>query len=66
MSKKGCALFTGLAVGAGLGILFAPKKGTETRKDISKKLDELWGKVKELDYDEVKSTLEVKIKELKK
>ena len=67
MSKKsGCGLVTGLIVGAGLGVLLAPKKGSETRKDLSNKINELWGKVKELEYDDVKKSLEKKIKELKK
>ena len=30
------ALLTGAAIGAGIGILYAPEKGTKTRKNISK------------------------------
>ena len=58
-------LFAGLAVGAGLGVLFAPKKGTETRADLKKKMDELLLKAKEIDADEVKENIETKIYEIK-
>jgi len=34
------ALLTGAAIGAGIGILFAPEKGTVTRKKIKDTLDE--------------------------
>ena len=47
-------LLAGLGIGAGLGLLFAPKKGSETREDLKKKLVDLTNKVKEIDVEEVK------------
>lgn len=55
----------GAAIGAGLGILFAPKKGSETRRDLKEKLDELANKVKGIDVKEVKESIEDKIEEIK-
>ncbi|MBQ9013019.1 MAG: YtxH domain-containing protein [Bacilli bacterium] len=59
----------GAAVGATLGVLFAPKSGKETRKELAKKFDELIEKVKEIDVKEVREEIEKKaneiIKELK-
>ena len=68
MSKKKslATLAAGAAIGAGLGVLFAPKKGSETRKELKAKLDELSGKVKEIDLDEVKDEFFSKVDGIKK
>jgi len=64
--KKGFGkFFAGLAVGTGLGILFAPKKGSETRKELKEKIDELIAKLKDIDLEEVKENIENKITEIK-
>ena len=65
MSKKGTGKFiVGAAIGAGLGLLFAPKKGSETRKELSGQMSDLWEKVKNIDSDEVKAKLEDKLREV--
>jgi len=67
MSCKGIGKFlTGVVVGAGLGVLFAPKSGSETRADLKVKIDELITKAKDIDVDEVKEEVIKKSKEIKK
>ncbi len=66
MSKKGAGLVTGLVVGAGLGLLFAPKKGSELRKDLADKCTELWNKAKDIDFKDVKKDIEKRLKKLQK
>ncbi len=67
MSKKsGLGKFVlGAAVGAGLGVLFAPKKGSETRTMLKAKLDELVEQVKNIDVDEVKKEFDLKVNEIR-
>lgn len=64
MSKKKSGfgkLLAGVAIGTGLGVLFAPKKGEETRKELKEKMEELINKVKDLDKEDVKEAIESKI-----
>jgi gas vesicle protein len=64
--KKGLGKFIlGAAVGAGLGVLFAPKSGEETRKELKKSLNELIDNLKELDKEEVKKNIMNKIEDIK-
>lgn len=64
--KKGLGkLFAGLAIGGALGVLFAPKTGKDTRADLKTKLDDMLAKVKNMDAQDVKETIENKIAEIK-
>ncbi len=59
-------LVTGTLVGAGLGILFAPKKGEDTRKEIKDKCKKVSKKVKNLDKEDVVEFVENAKKEIQK
>jgi gas vesicle protein len=57
-------LLAGVAAGALLGVLFAPEKGSVTRKKISKKSDDYADALKEK-FDEFLDSLSVKFDEVK-
>ena len=64
--KNGLGKFVlGAAIGAGIGLLFAPRSGKETRKILKEKMDDLVKRAKELDKEEVKAAIEAKINEIK-
>lgn len=66
MSKKGLGKFVvGAGIGAAIGFLFAPKKGSDLRTDLKKKMDELLEKAKNVEAEDVKETIEAKIVEIK-
>ena len=64
--KSGIGKFVaGAVVGAGLGVLFAPKKGSETRAELKTKMDELIKQIRKIDINEVKEEFDAKVAEIK-
>ena len=65
-NKGGLLKFVaGIGVGVGLGMLFAPKKGEELRKDLRLKLEELLNKAKDIDVKEVADDFMKRVNDLK-
>lgn len=56
----------GLLTGVGIGILFAPKSGAETRNELKLKFNDLVEYVKDLDSEDIKNMMNKKITEIKK
>ena len=64
--KSGIGKFiAGAAIGAGLGILFAPKSGADTRKELKAKLEELSDQIKKIDVAEVKKEFNRRVEDIK-
>ncbi len=55
----------GTGIGIGLGILFAPKSGKETRKELKDKMDNLIEKAKNIEAKDIKIAIEDKVNEIK-
>jgi gas vesicle protein len=65
--KSGFGKFiAGALIGAGLGVLFAPKSGKETRAELKASLDDLYEKAKNLKSEDVKKYIGDKVTEIKK
>ena len=60
MGKKS-NLVLGMGIGLSLGILFAPKKGSETRRDLKNKMLDLVSSAKELSVNDISKMVEDKI-----
>ena len=64
--KHGFGKFlAGVGIGAGLGLLFAPKSGDEMRKILKKKFDEFIVEAKKIDVNEVKDDFLAKVEDIR-
>lgn len=68
MKKSNCfgKFLVGLGIGAGIGMLFAPKKGSELWEDLKKEFNDLVAKLKDVDREEVKKEFLNKVDEMRK
>ena len=65
-NKRGIGKFAlGAGIGAAIALLFAPKKGSDLRKDIKKKIDTFMASVENLSIAEIKEEFTSKVEEIK-
>jgi len=57
--KNGRSLLAGIALGVALGVLIAPKKGSETRAELAQKLKSFLSEIE--DFDDISYDFEDKI-----
>ena len=56
----------GALAGATLGVLFAPKSGSETRKDVKNKAKKISKKAKKLEVEDVQEMVKQKLRDFEK
>lgn len=66
MSKNVGKVLAGIGLGIGIGMLIAPDKGSETRKKLKNKLDDMCNSLKNIDADEIKKSIEKQIDDIKR
>lgn len=60
------SLLFGVAIGASLGVLFAPKKGKEIRLELKEKMIDLIDNAKSLSVDDVSNIIETKVNAIRR
>ncbi len=64
--KRSSHFLTGALFGVGLGILFAPEKGSKTREELKKNSKTLLDMIKDIDLEETKENIIQKFEDVKK
>lgn len=65
--KSGLGKFAlGAGIGAAIALLFAPKKGSDLRRDIKKKIDAFMADVEDITIADIKEEFTKKVDEIKK
>lgn len=57
---------TGVLIGTGIGILFAPDEGKKTRRKLRENLDELLEKIGTITEEDIKKSINVQVNNIRK